>query len=158
MKTKKEITEFYDEYIKYQIETAFNERQCALFEKLKSFGLNAKSDVLEIGCGIGTVTALISSVTKKGKITAIDISSKSIEVAKERVVNQSNIIFLAEDIMDYNFGSYKFDLITLFDVIEHIPMKDHPKLFRKISRLMKDTGLILINIPHPHSVFFRPAI
>ena len=154
MKTKKEITEFYDEYIKYQIETAFNERQCVLFEKMKSLGLNSKSDVLEIGCGIGTVTALVSSVVKKGKITALDISPKSIEVAQERVVNQNNIIFLSEDILTYNFGNYKFDFITLFDVIEHIPMKEHPKLLRKLGRMMKENSLLLINIPHPHSVFF----
>ena len=154
MKTKKEITQFYDEYIKYQLETAFNERQCALFEKMKLSGLNTKSGVLEIGCGIGTVTALISSIVKKGKITALDISPKSIEVAKKKVVNQSNIIFLAEDILTYNFENQNFDFITLFDVLEHIPMEEHGKLFQKLSTLMHSDSILLINIPHPHSISF----
>ena len=42
-----------------------------------------------------------------------------------------------------------FDFIILPDVLEHIPVEQHPSLFRNLAKSLKKGGNILINIPHP---------
>lgn len=58
------------------------------------------SNVLEIGCGIGTVTGLIGKVVTKGKVIAVDISVQSIGVARKNNKGKSNIQFLVSDMSD----------------------------------------------------------
>ncbi len=84
--------------------------------------------VLEIGCGIGTDT--ISFARAGAHVTAIDLSEKSIELAKQRadvygLSDRIQFIHMnAEEISADNpmFGS--FDLIYSFGVIHHSPNPD----------------------------------
>ncbi|MEW6467418.1 MAG: class I SAM-dependent methyltransferase [Bacteroidota bacterium] len=151
---KEKIAEFYDGYVRYQLDNAFNERHLALFARLKEMGLKPDSDVLEIGCGIGIITSMIAAYVKKGSVTALDISPRSIEVARERILHQSNITFIAADVLSHPFRGKQFDFITLFDVLEHIPMNEHAELFARIGLLMKPQTVLLINIPHPHAIAY----
>jgi len=58
-------------------------RHRLIFKKLKEIGLLSNSNVLEIGCGIGTVSTLIIPFINAGKFVGCDISPKSIELAKK---------------------------------------------------------------------------
>lgn len=154
MKDKTKVADFYDAFTNHQMKTdvMLNDRHFLLFKKLKSLGLNTNSHVLELGCGIGVITSLISTVVKKGKITAVDISPKSIEAAKKNIFNKTNIEFIVSDILNFSYRGGRLDFITLFDVIEHIPLKDHPAVFKLISSFMNEKTILLINIPHPHLI------
>ncbi|MEK6616194.1 MAG: class I SAM-dependent methyltransferase, partial [Bacteroidota bacterium] len=140
MKDKMKVSDFYDAFTNYQMETdvMLNDRHFILFKKLKSLGLNTNSHVLELGCGIGVITSLIATVVRKGKITAVDISPKSIEVSKKKIFQKTNIEFIVSDILNFSYPDNRFDFITLFDVIEHIPLKDHSAVFKLISRYMNE--------------------
>ena len=62
--------------------------------------------------------------------------------------------FSVSDILDYNPTQNKFDFITLFDVIEHIPEKEHQEMFQRIANWMHEDSEILINIPNPHYILY----
>jgi SAM-dependent methyltransferase len=109
--------------------------------------------VLELGCGIGTFTFLLSKRVKKGKIEAVDISPESIEYARGRIPND-NITFSAADIVTYIPSLQIFDFILLFDVIEHIPVSRHDELFHNIAAVCKDSTKVLINIPNPDYITY----
>jgi len=143
-----EIVEFYDDYSKKQINTGVNIRHYQLFGKIIKAGLKKNSTVLEVGCGIGTLTSLILSYLKKGKLVAADISGESINIAKQRFAKNSNVEFFVSDMMDFSYPQ-KFDIIILPDVLEHIPIENHLKLFEVLSKHMHDDSKIVINIPHP---------
>jgi cyclopropane fatty-acyl-phospholipid synthase-like methyltransferase len=143
-----EVVQFYDNYVALQNESGLNERVFALFSRIKKLGLNEKSSILELGCGIGTMTYLLSKVVTRGVIEAIDISPSSIALAKKKN-KKSNVLFDAFDITEYYPKRETYDFITLFDVIEHIPMHLHDKLFKMISDVSNENTTIVINIPNP---------
>ena len=110
-----------------------------------------KSDhrVLEIGCGIGTVTGLVAEFLKKGNIVANDISQESVGIAKERLKHCRNIEFVGGDIMKSAVAG-PFDFVFLPDVLEHIPLEQHKDLFSRIDQLVKPLGKVFIHMPEPN--------
>ena len=73
-----EVSKYYDDFVSEQAATAVNERIFSLFQRIKKAGLRTNSNILELGCGIGAFTFLLSKVAKKGIIEAIDISPQSV--------------------------------------------------------------------------------
>jgi trans-aconitate methyltransferase len=145
--------EFYDNFIKNQIESGINDRIYGLYRRLYKMGLHSNSTVLEIGCGIGTLTYLLTRKVKAGRIEATDLSPKSIEYVKKHLL-RPNLFLYAGDILQLEPQQKPFDFILLFDVIEHIPVENHAALFAKITGWMKDDSYLLINIPYPGYILF----
>ena len=77
--------EFYDDFIGYQIKSGINDRIYQLYKRLCKSGITTNSNILEIGCGIGIMTYLISRKVRQGRIEALDISSKSIAFARTKL-------------------------------------------------------------------------
>lgn len=146
-------SEFYDNFVNYQLESGINDRIYQLYKRLCKLGLSSNDKVLEIGCGIGSFTYLLSLKIKKGQIEAIDFSEKSIEFAKANLT-KPNILFSSANILDYEPTYFNFDKILLFDVLEHIPEEKHLELFTKISTWMNSEAVILINIPNPNYILY----
>lgn len=148
MTTKQNIGEFYDDFSSKQQETGVNLRHFQLMQLLIDAGLRPWHKVFEVGCGIGTLTGLIANYTRKGSIVAADISSRSIEMAKKRLSLKTNIQFVVTDMIGFEH-SQVFDFIVLPDVMEHIPIEQHPMLFNTLARHMHATSILFIHIPHP---------
>jgi len=149
--SKSAVKKYYDDYIKEQYEIGVNDRIFLMYEKLQAQGLQATSKVIELGCGIGVVTHLIRKTVTKGQIESIDLSPESIEFAKEKIT-EKHIHFFAGDVTEYHPKLKQVDFVTLFDVIEHIPIALHEKLFLNVANMLSDDGLLLINIPSPASI------
>lgn len=147
----KNVSDFYDKFSSSQVKTGINLRHYYLFSRLKKFGLKRNSTVLEIGCGIGTLTSLIAKYIKKGQMLATDISPENIAIARKRLAGNTNMEFEVSDMSDFNAGR-KFDFIVLADVIEHIPVDAHPGLFETLVRHMHPGSIIFIHVPHPKSI------
>jgi trans-aconitate 2-methyltransferase len=152
---KEEVTQFYDDFVSHQLDVSFNDRHILLFNELGNLGLSAGSSVLELGCGIGVMTSLIAGVAQNGFIEAVDISPESIAEAKKRIKRQAKINFVIADLKCYTSSRSNFDLITLMDVLEHIPEEEHEELFKKISKLMHNDSVLFISIPTPHSIVYE---
>jgi len=152
-KNLQNIKEFYNEFSKQQVVTGVNLRHYYLFRQIVSCGLKNNHSLLEIGCGIATLTGLIANYLKKGKILATDISPENIELAKTRLGKHKNVQFIVSDMQDFSYNQ-KFDFIILADVLEHIPKNLHSDLFHKIAEYMNDDAVLFINIPHPKNIEF----
>lgn len=143
---------FYDNIINYQIESGINDRIYGLYKRTKKIGIKNKK-ILEIGCGIGALTYLLSKKISKGKVEAFDPSERSIKYAQEHV-RKSNIFFKASDILNFTPQFVPYNLILLFDVLEHIPEADYFEIFSRIKNWMNDETLLLINLPNPEYILF----
>lgn len=151
MKTPKEISDFYDKYTEGQQKMWHNERHFFLLEQLKKAGLKSDSKILEIGCGIGTMTNLIAPYVKNGKLISSDISSKSIELAKTNNKKFKNIEFIVANSIDFDFPNLTYDFIVLFDVLEHIQNEFRDEFIKNIASVITDKTKLLINVPAPHA-------
>ena len=151
METREQIGKWYDDFAEHQVRTSVNLRHYTIMEFLKDAGLRKNSRVLEIGCGIGTLTGLLLKYVKKGKVVAADISPESVAIAEKRLSDKPNASFMVTDMTDFEYPGY-FDFIILPDVLEHIPLEQHQSLFRTLASHMHDSSVILIHIPHPQAL------
>lgn len=147
--SRSNISDYYDSYSATQINTGVNIRHRTIFYQLKKAGLRKHHKVLEIGCGIGTLTSLIGKYLSQGSLLALDISPESIEIARKRLGKFPHVSFLVSDMSDFSVGT-KFDFVVLPDVLEHIPLAQHPLVFEKIAACTHDDSIVFINIPSPH--------
>jgi len=144
-----QASSYYDLYATRQSRVGVNDRHRAIQRWLTEFGLSSGMAVLELGCGIGTLTDLIADVIgDQGSLLAVDVSPQSVELARERVHGRRNVELLTGDIVDLQLER-TFDVVVLPDVIEHIPLADHAKLFANVRRWLRDSGWALVHMPNP---------
>ncbi len=151
METREQIGKWYDGFAGKQLQTSVNLRHYRIMEFLKAAGLSSHSRVLEVGCGIGTLTGLLVKYLRKGEVLAVDISPESVDIARKRLANATGVRFMVSDMTDFDHTEL-FDFIILPDVLEHIPVDQHKGLFRTLSDHMHDQSVILIHIPHPRAL------
>jgi trans-aconitate 2-methyltransferase len=144
MKTREEVKEFYEKFTKTLIRDRIfpNPRHYKIITFLKKILSERQiGSALEIGCGIGILSEYISN--KVSKVVSIDISEENIIFAKATV---KNVEFHRADFLDFP-ADENYDLITLFDVLEHFPKAKHPQVFQKIQEFSNENSVIAITIP-----------
>jgi trans-aconitate 2-methyltransferase len=148
------IQQYYDETAEYYQELGLNDRNYKIHALLLRFGLKKADAVLEIGCGVGVQTKLLAKASRH--VVAIDLSEKSIEIAKRQFSNLKNVEWLAADVLEMNF-SEKFEVIVLPDVLHYIPLEKHFMLFEKLAAWLSPKGFILLHFPTANFIAWSKA-
>jgi predicted TPR repeat methyltransferase len=99
-----------------------------LSEILKETDPKTVKSVADIGCGVGTKTVILANYFKKAKVIGTDFAAEAI-AASNKTFHYTNLSFAVVDITKSK-DNKKYDVITAFDVLEHI--KDWKKLVRSI--------------------------
>lgn len=149
MATKDEVKEYYDTFKEHQKKLGINIRHRTILKNLKNAGLKTNSNVLEIGCGIGTVSHLILKQIPEGSFVGLDISSESIKMAQQFNAFHKKAEFMVNDMSNFTHKT-KFDFVVFPDVLEHIPVEQHANIFKTISELTTPNATVIINIPEPN--------
>ncbi|MBQ6025372.1 MAG: class I SAM-dependent methyltransferase [Lachnospiraceae bacterium] len=97
------------------------------------------SDVLDVACGTGVLFPYYMS-RNVSSLTAVDISPKMIEIAKEKY-NDTNIEIICTDVETYDFGR-KFDSIVVYNAFPHF--RDADALISVLSKKLKPEGTLTI--------------
>lgn len=105
-----------------------------------------KGRVLDIGCGVGI---FLYYAKKRGwKVYGTEFNKFSIKYINDTL--KINTIFSSDlKKLEKNY----FDLITLHQVMEHIP--DPNKMLRDIRLLLRDDGLIFMSVPYVYGISTR---
>ncbi len=152
-----EVSQYYDKLwaqLDQQKLSGINSRHRFFLKYLKAAGLKRNSRVLEIGCGNGTLTAFVARHIPSGKITGVDISPETIEMAKHRYLKSiKNIEFKVSNMTNFR-DQEKFDFVIFPDVLEHIPLEAHNNIFKTIRENVHQDSTVLINIPYPRASEF----
>lgn len=117
---------------------ARNKVICALSRKAVS-GI-VDPHLLEVGCGTGNVLQALEKNLPQTQIFGIDLFHEGLSFARRRV--KSSLI--QADLASPPVKS-TFDLVGLFDVLEHI--KEDTSALRQIFRLVKPGGSLLLTVP-----------
>lgn len=110
--------------------------------------LEKNKEVLEIGLGTGRIAVNVAPYCKR--LTGIDISSKTIQRAKENLKDHSNIIFINGDFLSYEFKK-NFDVIYSSLTMMHFENKR--QVILKIDSLLKPKGIFCLSIDKNQSEY-----
>jgi ubiquinone/menaquinone biosynthesis C-methylase UbiE len=105
-------------------------------------GLIKKGKALDICCGAGTNALYLAE--KGFQVTAIDISYKAIEYAKEKAERASaEIQFQVENFLNLPFKNNEFDFVFDMGCFHHVEVKDRSTFIEGVHRVLKKEACIL---------------
>jgi len=119
-------------------------RGIKLIEKYKAPG-----KILDVGCAIGV---FLDIAKKRGwEVFGVDISHYAVEQAKKNF----GIVVKEGELTAVKFSGKKFDVITMWDFIEHVP--DPNKTLSEAWRILKDDGILFIHTINEDSLMSKLA-
>jgi len=132
---------FYEEYARIQETHWWFSGRRRVIRNLVARGLSpgppAGRRILDIGCGTGT------NLEELGRFGAVEgVESEPAAVAHCRARGW-NVTRTSGDVVP--FGKASFDLVTLLDVIEHVP--DDGTILAEARRLTRPGGTLLVTVP-----------
>jgi ubiquinone/menaquinone biosynthesis C-methylase UbiE len=114
------------------------ERNLELIQRLFSrIDLNNTSKVLEIGCGVGIVSAHLSNNLNMD-VTGIDVDPEQISIAKTYNKENDRLKFITADSTKLPFEADQFDMVLSLYVLHHIGK--WKKALEEISRVLRQNG------------------
>ncbi|WP_113673382.1 class I SAM-dependent methyltransferase [Vallitalea guaymasensis] len=104
--------------------------------------IQAGSRILDVGTGTGIlIPSLYKRVTGSGKIKAVDMAEKMIEVARKKN-SFENVVFECKDILKKDNDEEYYDYIICYSMFPHFHCKE--EAVEKLSRKLKSGGKLTI--------------
>jgi SAM-dependent methyltransferase len=106
-------------------------------------GLARDRDVLDAGCGVGFGTVMLAETARQ--VLGIDYSGAAVAEARA-TYQRPNLEFRQLDVYALPDLSLKFDLITNFQVIEHLP--DPARFLTAVRAGLNPDGVLMLTTPN----------
>jgi len=101
--------------------------------------------VLEVGCGDGFGCNFFSRHV--ASVTGLDIDAVAVEQCRKRY-RRDNLKFIVGDIVHPSAKpSGQYDVVTSFDMIEHVSQEDGQRMVANVAAHLKDRGLAILSTP-----------
>lgn len=117
------------------------------FEEVLS-PLSRDSRILDIGCGVGYLEHYLLSQGFQD-VECIDLSGEQIAIAKQKLTEygidfSGKIKFVVANAFDYLRRSDRYDVVAMFDVIEHFAKEEIGQLLELSYAALRPGGLLLL--------------
>ncbi len=145
--------EFYNAYGEFEWSrleaTPFGRLQAIIHEDFILRHLKSGDRVLDAGCGPGRFSITVARAG--GRVTALDISDKQLEIARQKIAEagQLNRIdkFIEGDICDLSmFEDGQFDIVICFGGALSYVCEKRQKATAELIRITKPGGIILVSV------------
>lgn len=104
------------------------------------FKKNEKIDVIDLGCGTGTLSLKIKEFFTNAKITCMDMTKNMLELAKIKLSEYENIEYILENFYTFNFNK-KYDVVISSFALHHlVTAGDKISFYQKIYNSLKASG------------------
>ena len=108
--------------------------------QLDTLGAPHIEEVLELGCGVGEVTAFLAA--QRGyNVVGADIDPAQVALAASRYGAQRRLQFVVADASDLRFDTARFDLVIAQNVFHHLPR--WRRAVSEIARVLRPGGHVL---------------
>ena len=99
------------------------------------------AELLDVGCGLGRFLAAMSG--RRGwRLSGTDLSAHAVETCRRKL---PAVTVRQASATDRPFGPESFDVVTSFDVIEHVPDRDAAR--EAIAEMLRPGGLFVFVVP-----------
>jgi len=103
-------------------------------------------DVLDFGCGTGYGSQILADVAVK--VTGLDIDQDAIKWATS-THRKGNLSYIRSENLGSELDDNSFDVITCFEMIEHVDIETQKICLLQFKRLLRTGGKLLISTPNP---------
>jgi SAM-dependent methyltransferase len=126
----------------------FRARNKLIFELSRRISLTLKPCdlVLEVGCGTGNVLRVLEQACPNSMLVGLELWFDGLRHARGR----SGAALVQGDIRSSPFGK-EFDLVGMFDVLEHLP--EDQEILRLAGRSLRPGGKLLLTVPAHQSLW-----
>jgi 2-polyprenyl-3-methyl-5-hydroxy-6-metoxy-1,4-benzoquinol methylase len=100
---------------------------------------NDATSLLEVGCGLGRLTARLALANRQ--ITAVDLSPEMIARARRENHSTRQVTFLCADFLEQDFGSQQFDCVVSAATLHHMPENI---AITRMTKLLRPGGRLVI--------------
>lgn len=106
--------------------------------------LGPESHILDVGCGPGTISAELSRITSKGRVTGIDLSPDVLQFAREAHPKEKypRLEFVLGDVYSLPFPDGNFDVVYAHQVIQHLSRPIDA--IKEMKRVLKKGGVLAL--------------
>jgi 2-polyprenyl-3-methyl-5-hydroxy-6-metoxy-1,4-benzoquinol methylase len=111
----------------------------------------SEKTVLDCACGKGYGAYILSK--KAIQVMGVDLNPKSLALAQSTFV-APHLSYQQCDVLNLRTLKKRFDLITAFEVIEHLPPKDTDTFLAEIAACLNPGGKLLLSTPN-HDVVLK---
>lgn len=107
--------------------------------------LSPYEEVLDIGCGTGSLLIMIKRKYSNVEVTGIDADEKILKIAEKKIKeNNLNIKLVITSASKLPFPNSSFDVIVSTLVFHHLPTEVKKKALEEAYRVLKKNGRFLL--------------
>jgi trans-aconitate 2-methyltransferase len=148
LKRQDEVERYYDDHVPRKLRDFLhgNRRVDAAWQSIAGH-VSGPLRILEVGCGVGYVSARMRAAWPAADILAVDLSPTSIEVAR-RLFGDTGVRFECTRLEELPLEA-PCDVIVLMDVYEHIEVTGRNDFHRAVAGLMGPAATLFLSFPTP---------
>lgn len=105
------------------------------------FQSDKKIDIIDLGCGTGTISHAIQQQYGEAKFTLVDIAENMLKIAEQKL--GKNCTYINSDFNSFDFDK-QYDVIVSSLALHHLETDSDKQLFyNKIYKALKDGGVFI---------------
>jgi ubiquinone/menaquinone biosynthesis C-methylase UbiE len=131
--------EWHDHYMSFTDHDAMADLLRPIVEFVRP--LVSGRDVLEVACGTGNWTGLLARFASS--VLAVDSSTTSLEIARRKLDDCTNVTLLRGDAYDLKHPPGGFDVAFAADFLSHVPKERIPQLLESLTQQLAEDALVV---------------
>lgn len=142
-------------YYETERSTLAEAEEAALARTCETAELADGQDILELGCGWGSLTLWMAEKYQASRITAVSNSAPQRKYIESQAAAKglSNVRVITADMNDFEIQAAAFDRVVSVEMFEH--MRNYEELTRRIARWLRPGGKLFVHI-FCHKAFAYP--
>lgn len=119
--------------------------------------LRSGLDLLDIGCGPGTITVGLAAAVSPGRVVGIDLADEIIDQARANAAGagQADIEFAVGDVYAIDAADASFDVVHAHQVLQHLT--DPVRALREMGRVLRPGGLLAVRDADYGAMMWAPV-
>lgn len=120
-------------------------------------GLRPGASLLDVGCGVGSITVDLAARVAPGRVVGVDASEEALTAARAAArTAEVHVELVVADALALPFADASFDVVHAHQVLQHLP--DPVGALREMRRVVRPDGVVAVRDVDYATVHFHPEL